>query len=176
MGSTSNYTYIIFVCENAAKIIWAPSNIKNYYYYNVVTYLNPIKLITNVASVKIESTPTVIQEGEPFGNSASIFVNDQDGHPLSNKLIICLIASINNQTLNYRYSYTKKGFLNKDIIKPFPGKYSQTTLDPLSSDQDQSFFPILTNNQGNAKFSETFFSVYGITGIIYNIILSKTIK
>jgi len=77
-------------------------------------------------------------------------------------LIICLIASINKQNFNYRYSSAKKGFINKDIIKPFPGKYDEDDLNALSA--EESFVPILTNDKGIAQFSESFFSIYGIIG------------
>ena len=163
MGSTSNYTYIIFVCENTIRLLWAPSSINSYQKAGLSTYVTPIRLISNVSSVKILAIPQNIQEGVPFGeNITQIQVFDSKGNPLPNKLVICLVASFNEQSFHYRYSSVKKGFLLKDIIKPFPGKYDAETLDPLSS--RDVFVPILTNSQGYVDFSESFFSIYGMIG------------
>lgn len=142
----------------------------SYSNFDVVTYMNPIQIISNVASLKILSSPLIIQEGEPFGeNNLKIQVFDNQSQPIPNKLVICLIASINDQYFNYRYGFSKRGYYNKDIIKPFPGKYDPNVLNPLTSDD---FQPIFTDSNGTVSFQETYFSIYGIIGIFEKIILT----
>lgn len=141
-------------------LLWTSENLK---LIKAISYTKPIKLISNVASVKILTLPIKIEEGVPFGyNQSEINVLDINGEPISDKLVICLISSINEEKFNYRYSYVRQGFINKDIIKPFPGEYNDQILDPLSN--EDGFNPILTNNDGMANFTETYFSVYGIIG------------
>ena len=163
MGCTSNYTYILFVCENAVRLMWTPSSLSSYLKAGIPTFVSPIRLISNVGVVNIISQPSVIQEGESFGfNQSQIQVIDKQGKPISNKLVICLVAAINGKKFNYRYSSYKKGFLLKDIIKPFPGHYDFETLNPLSS--ADTFFPVFTDERGLVQFTEASFSIFGNLG------------
>ena len=147
--------------------MWTPS-LSAYLKANIPTFVYPIRLMSNVRSVNILSIPSTIQEGEPFGyNQTQIQVLNNDGKPAIGKLVMCLIESLNGQKFNYRYSSSKKGYLIKDITKPFPGKYDSESLNPLS-DKD-IFFPIVTNNQGIAQFNESSFSIYGIIGNLFKI-------
>lgn len=132
--------------------------------YDMITFMNPIKIISRVNSLKVLSFPSIVQEGQSFGkNNLMIQVFDNQSQPIPNKLIICLIASINNQNFNYRYGFSKRGYYNKDIIKPFPGKYDPKILNPLAN---ADFEPILTDSNGTASFEETYFSISGIIGIL----------
>lgn len=165
IGSTSNYTYILFVCENAVRLIWSVSSLSPYQKIGIKIYIPPIRLISNVGSLKIITLPTIIQEGIAFGpNNSKIQVFDNRGDPLTGKLVMCLIASMNSQVFNFRYSSAKKGFLNKDVIKPFPGHYGTASLNPLSDYEDLTL--AFTNEQGVVEFDETSFSVFGQIGKI----------
>jgi hypothetical protein len=90
--------------------------------------------------------------------------------PLENKLVFALISGYGLKKYNNRYRDVKIGYVNKDLIKPIPGRYQFNDLDPLSS--DKSFFPVFTDKNGTVTFPDMYFSIYGPAGEIIMIDLT----
>lgn len=155
----------MFVCDNNAKLIWGfpkPSFIAQ---NNYPFYTRPIKLLTNVGSISvIQAIPTRIKEGEVFGTKAPKYkiYDTSKNNTLSKKLLIALISSYNGNDYSLGYTSIFKGFISKKLINPFPGIYTNNSLNPLFD--GESFIPILTDSQGEVSFNSTFFSVFGPSG------------
>lgn len=62
------------------------------------------------------------------------------------------------QTKGYRH-IDKNGIL-KDLVKPIPGKYSDTYDDPFSQEKPISEY-YFSNEDGEIAFDQMYFSVYG---------------
>lgn len=166
IGSTYNYTYIIFVCENAAKTLWyypKPQFISD---MGFPFYVKPLKLKTDVGSLKfIRNVPSVITEGNKFGSSLTpiIQVLNATNGPIAGKLVFALICNFNGRDYPKRYVNVRRGYKSKRLLNPFPGNYSSDSNNPLSP--TDPVIPILTDSKGYAFFNESYFSQYGPYGI-----------
>jgi len=129
-------------------------------------YVKPIKLLTNVTSIKIlQDLPANITEGVKFGANLTpvIQVFDDNGVPMEGKLIISLVCNYNGKDYPKRYIYVRKGYKSKRLLNPFPGIYNPDSDNPLSEFDPVN--PILTNSNGIASLNDSYFSKYGPSGV-----------
>lgn len=67
----------------------------------------------------------------------------------------------NGDILPHKYK-RYSGAMNKDLLKPIPGKYHVNYTSPFLD--EEPLVPYYTNSSGMIEFNELFFSVYGPVG------------
>ena len=155
----------MLVCENAAITLWYYPKPKFIELASLAFYIKPIKLLTNVSSIKfIKNPPLNIVEGVKFGSNSTpiLQVLDTTGIPLSGKLVIALICNYEGKDYPKRYTNIRKGFKSKKFLNPFPGEYNSESNNPLSS--VDPVIPLTTDSKGYVFFNESYFSKYGPSG------------